>query len=72
MPLSPSNPSLLPGNLRPSPRVSPEVEKNLKQEEEAKRDNAEDDRAEGEEAKQVQSPAKAAAEISTNKAESNG
>ncbi|KAF5897284.1 ensconsin isoform X3, partial [Clarias magur] len=77
MPLSPKNPSLLPGNLRPSrvisesPRVSPDVGKNLKQEEETKRDEAENDNAEGEEAEQVQSPAKAAAEISTNKTESN-
>ncbi|XP_026776401.3 ensconsin isoform X6 [Pangasianodon hypophthalmus] len=83
MPLSPSNPSLLPGNLRPSrvtsesPRVSLEDEKDLKEEEEAKREETEGRREEDEEAKQEkkeqnESPAKEAAEISTRKAESNG
>ncbi|XP_060750903.1 ensconsin isoform X2 [Tachysurus vachellii] len=75
MPLSPSNPSLLPGNLRPSrgkpesPRVSLEVVKDLK-EEEVKRTETEEEEVEKE--KGEQSEKKAAAEISTRKAESNG
>ncbi|XP_060793604.1 ensconsin isoform X2 [Neoarius graeffei] len=72
MPLSPSNPSLLPGNLRPS-RVTTERlrdEENLTEEEKAKREEAEGSREEDEEAgqekrEQSESPAKAAAEIST-------
>lgn len=77
MPLSPSNPSLLPGNLRPSqvasesPRVSPEAEKDLKEEKEVKTEAYEE--AEQENKEQGESPAKVAAEISTPKAkESNG
>ncbi|MCI4387730.1 hypothetical protein PGIGA_G00077590 [Pangasianodon gigas] len=81
MPLSPSNPSLLPGNLRPSrvtsesPRVSLEDEKDLKEEEEAKREETEgrrEEEAKQEKKAQSESPAKEAAEISTRKAESNG
>lgn len=76
MPLSPSNPSLLPGNLRPSrgkpesPRASLEVVKDLKEEEEAKRNETEEEEVEKE--KREQSEKKAAAEISTRKTESNG
>ncbi|KAK3519409.1 hypothetical protein QTP70_027520 [Hemibagrus guttatus] len=77
MPLSPSNPSLLPGNLRPSrgkpesQRASPEVVKDLKEEEEAKREETEGSKEENEEVdkeKREQSEKKAAAEISTRKA----
>ncbi|XP_027000974.2 ensconsin isoform X5 [Tachysurus fulvidraco] len=76
MPLSPSNPSLLPGNLRPSrgkpesPRASLQVGKDLKEEEESKRNETEEEEVEKE--KREQSEKKAAAEISPRKAESNG
>ncbi|XP_053542256.1 ensconsin isoform X2 [Ictalurus punctatus] len=83
LPFSPSNPSLLPGNLRPSrvtpesPRASPlEDEKDRKKNEEVKREETRRSREEDEEEEQEKrekrgSPAKAAAEISTRK-ESNG
>ncbi|KAF4078542.1 hypothetical protein AMELA_G00200300 [Ameiurus melas] len=82
--LSPSNPSLLPGNLRPSrltpdsPRASPpEDEKDRKKDEEVKSEETQGSREEDEEEEQEKrekrgSPAKVAAEISTRKAESNG
>ncbi|XP_036447903.1 ensconsin isoform X7 [Colossoma macropomum] len=80
LPLSPSNPSLSPGNLRPnrvaseSPRVTPEGEK-AKKEDEGEKIEAEEGKKEAEEAKGQEeveprsSTAKTAAEATTPKAE---
>lgn len=85
MPLSPSNPSLLPGNLRPSratpesPRASLEAEKHQKEEKETGTEETQGRREEDKEAERQKkeqesdSPAKSEVEVSTRKAhESNG